>query len=73
MLNVPICSQGMQRTWWPEAGTIIVTGPYCKITYHAKCVHLDKDDIGLSTHPGTGVDGASGRDGGGGENSQIPF
>ena len=19
----------MQRTWWPEAGTIIVTGPYC--------------------------------------------
>ena len=28
MLNVPICTQGMQRTWWPEAGTIIVTGPY---------------------------------------------
>ena len=21
----------MQRTWWPEAGTIIVTGPYCDI------------------------------------------
>ena len=21
----------MQRTWWPEAGTIIVTGPYCMI------------------------------------------
>ena len=20
----------MQRTWWPEAGTIIVTGPYCR-------------------------------------------
>ena len=27
-INVPICTQGMQRTWWPEAGTIIVTGPY---------------------------------------------
>ena len=25
---MPICTQGMQRTWWPEAGTIIVTGPY---------------------------------------------
>ena len=28
LLNVPICTQGMQQTWWPEAGTIIVTGPY---------------------------------------------
>ena len=28
LLNVPICTQGMQRTWWPEAGTIIVTGPF---------------------------------------------
>ena len=28
LLNVPICTQGRQRTWWPEAGTIIVTGPY---------------------------------------------
>ena len=28
LLNVPICTQGMQRTWWPEVGTIIVTGPY---------------------------------------------
>ena len=28
LFNVPICTQGMQRTWWPEAGTIIVTGPY---------------------------------------------
>ena len=26
---MPICTQGMQRTWCPEAGTIIVTGPYC--------------------------------------------
>ena len=24
----PSAPQGMQRTWWPEAGTIIVTGPY---------------------------------------------
>ena len=31
LLNVPICTQGMQRTWWPEAGTIIVTAPYCKL------------------------------------------
>ena len=30
LLNVPICTQGIQRTWWPVAGTIIVTGPYCK-------------------------------------------
>ena len=29
MLNVPICTQGMQRTWWPGDGTTIVTGPYC--------------------------------------------
>ena len=29
LLNVPICTQDMQRTRWPEAGTIIVTGPYC--------------------------------------------
>ena len=28
---MPICTQGMQRTWWPEAGTIIVTGPYWNI------------------------------------------
>ena len=28
LLNVPICTQSMQRTWWPEYGTIIVTGPY---------------------------------------------
>ena len=37
LLNVPICTQGMQRTWWPEAGTIIVPGPYykCYCTYAA--------------------------------------
>ena len=23
LLNVLICTQGMQRTWWPEAGTIL--------------------------------------------------
>ena len=27
LLNVPICTQGMQPTWWPQDGTIIVTGP----------------------------------------------
>ena len=31
LLNVPICTQGMQRTWWPEAGTIIVTEPYSNL------------------------------------------
>ena len=33
LLNVPICTQGMRRTWWPEAGTIIVIGPYCNNIY----------------------------------------
>ena len=28
LLNVPIGTHGMQRTWWAEASTIIVTGPY---------------------------------------------
>ena len=28
LLTVPICTHDMLRTWWPEAGTIIVTGPY---------------------------------------------
>ena len=28
MLNVSIYTQGMQRTWWPEACTNIVTGQY---------------------------------------------
>ena len=26
--NVPICTQGLQRTRWQEAGSMIVTGPY---------------------------------------------
>ena len=30
LLNVPICTQGMQRTWWPEAGT----------TLKRKCLHF---------------------------------
>ena len=30
LLNAPICTHGMQRTWWPEAGTIIVTELYYK-------------------------------------------
>ena len=33
LLNVPICTQGMQRTWWPEAGTITVTGPYWEMAF----------------------------------------
>ena len=33
LLNVPICTQGMQRTWWPDAGTIIVTGLYYHTAY----------------------------------------
>ena len=28
MLNVPFCTQGMQRAWLQEAGTIIVTGSF---------------------------------------------
>ena len=36
---MPVCTQGMQRTWWPEAGTIIVTGPYTDIHYSVMC-HL---------------------------------
>ena len=27
----------MQRTWWPEAGTSIVTGPYCGLQYSVGC------------------------------------
>ena len=46
LLNVPICIQGMQRTWWPEAGTIIVTGLYCYIITYAKIC------IRGSRHPG---------------------
>ena len=40
LLNVPICTQGMQRTWWPEASTMIVTGPYWHRTsfWHIKVV-----------------------------------
>ena len=30
---MPICTQGVQRTWWPDAGTIIVTGPYWDTHY----------------------------------------
>ena len=32
LLNVPICTHGMQWTWWPEASTIIVTGPCYETT-----------------------------------------
>ena len=48
---MPICTQDMQRTWWLEAGTIIVTGPYSQrcVPYlvcspHIECV--DTLDVG---------------------------
>ena len=63
LLNVPICTQGMQRTWWPEAGTIIVTGPYCHIAwitrlywaglYHDSTIFLSyrlKDELNTPMH-----------------------
>ena len=34
---MPICTQGMQGTWWPEASTIIVTGPYCRRCELGEC------------------------------------
>ena len=37
LLNVPICTQGMQRTWWPEARTTIVTGPYSSFIIMKEC------------------------------------
>ena len=37
LFNVPIYTQGMQRTWWPESGTIIVTGSCFK------CIFLDEN------------------------------
>ena len=33
LLNVPICTQGMQRTWWLEAGIIIVTHYHLPLGY----------------------------------------
>ena len=45
LLNVPICicTQGMQRTWWPEASTIIVTGPLLAQSKDDYLVDLDGD------------------------------
>ena len=42
LLNLPICTQGMQRTWWPEAGTIIVTGPYWSLKFLSSAVKSPK-------------------------------
>ena len=39
LLDVPICTQGMQQTWWPEAGTIIVIEPYCDNHDHNGAYH----------------------------------
>ena len=35
---MPICTQGMQRTWWPEARTIIVTGLYWMRSWKVTCM-----------------------------------
>ena len=58
LLNVPICTQGMQRTWWPEAGTIIVTGPYSYAIICLLCIscndttqELWTDIIHSTCHP----------------------
>ena len=32
--------QGMQRTWWPEAGTIIVTGTYSAVIHIVNLTYL---------------------------------
>ena len=46
LLNVPICTQCMQRSWWPEAGAIIVTGPYCVPSKKKHITnHLDHHEI----------------------------
>ena len=50
LLNVPIWTQGMQRTWWPEAGTIIVTGLYCLTApghYQQQCWLISEEYIRL--------------------------
>ena len=54
LLNLPICTQGMQRTWWPEAGTIIVTGSYCSII---TVTSNECEDISL--HPSLNLDSAA--------------
>ena len=50
LLNVPICTQGMQRTWWPEASTIIVTGPYCEMRCSSHMLEIER---GRHTSPKT--------------------
>ena len=59
LLNVPICTQGMQRTWWPEVGmrTIIITGPYHNNVRVVKRGHQAYDlsyllSLSLSVAPG---------------------
>ena len=42
---MPICTQGIQRTWWPEAGTIVVTGPYWMMSHAShKCKLIGAQD-----------------------------
>ena len=51
LLNVPICTQGMQRTWWPEAGTIIVTGPYYPVSIDLLASLIPQDLPSSSIQP----------------------
>ena len=51
LLNVPICTQGLQRPWWPEARTIIVTGPYWVTAVPHPAINIiihtgDTNDVG---------------------------
>ena len=41
-----ICIQGMQQTWWSEAGTIIVTGPYWRVFYCINSGDVADNDFG---------------------------
>ena len=47
---MPICTQGMQRTWWPEAGTIIVPGPYWKQFPYYWCFGRGIDQSPVKSH-----------------------
>ena len=51
LLNVPICTQGMQRTWWPEAGTIIVTGPYSMVIHLSHLSEGSRNMMGFMSKP----------------------
>ena len=51
---MPICTQGMQRTWWSEADTIIVTGLYWR--FGNKLVwNFDQNTVGTPYNTNVGV------------------